>query len=144
MFPIDPLFFPQRRSLARGIMKEFHPFSMAPLGGKAQSELLEGGYYSIAHGEGFGIAKILELEPHKLHVRVYKHKQGFFARPPSIDPTTRTLDTIHDKDGFGMGDLPLSISTFKGWEPMFPTYSEVKPRELEGCSKDTSNGGVLL
>lgn len=117
---------------------------MAPLCGSAQSELFEGGYYSIAPGEGFGIAKVLKLVPHKSHVRVYKHAQRFFARSCSIDLTTRTLGTIHGKDGFSLGDLPLLISPCKGWEPIFLTDSEVKLEQLDGCSKDTSDGGVLL
>ena len=43
-----------------------------------------------------------------------------------------------------MGDLPLLISPFKGWEPIFLTYLEVKLEELAGCWTDTSDGGVLL
>ena len=109
----------------------------------SSAELFEGGYYSIAFGEGFGIAKILKLKPDKVHVRIYK--QRFSPRPRSIDLHSLTLGTIHDKDGFGMGHLPLLLATFQQWEPAFLTYSEVKPEELEGYEvwKSSSNGGVF-
>jgi hypothetical protein len=109
--------------------------------GKARSELFEGGYYSIAEGETFRIAKILKLDPDIVHVRIYK--QTFHQRPRSIDPALLTLGTIHDCDGFGMGHLPLRLTRFKNREPWFLTYSEVKPEELEGYEHwKLAGGGV--
>lgn len=96
----------------------------------APSELFEGGYYSIVDGECFSIAKILKLEPDKVHVRIYK--QHFSQRPRSIDPGALTLGAIHDRDGFGMSHLPLRRETFRQREPLFLAYSEVKPEELQG------------
>src|SRR5215467_9941897 len=96
----------------------------------AQSELFEGGYYSIADGDVFSIAKVLKLDPDIVHVRIYK--QHFEQRPRAIDPGALTLGTIHDKDGFGMGHLPLRLSSFVQREPRFLTYAEVQPGELEG------------
>ncbi len=108
----------------------------------APSELFEGAYYSIVDGEIFSIAKVLKLEPEIVHVRIYK--QHFPQRPRSIDPAALTLGTIHDKDGFGMGHLPLRLATFMDREPMFLTHAEVKPEELEGtiCGKKARSGGV--
>lgn len=103
---------------------------MSPLRVDARSELFEGGYYSVADGPCFGIAKILKLEPDKVHIRVYK--QRFTSRPRSVDIGQLTLGTIHDTDGIGAGHVPLLLATFRGWEPAFLTYSEVKPDELEG------------
>ena len=108
----------------------------------APSELFEGAYYSIIDGETFSIAKVLKLEPQIVHVRIYK--QHFSQRPRSIDPAVLTLGTIHDKDGFGMGHLPLRLATFMDSEPMFLTHAEVKPEELEGYNlwKESAGGSV--
>jgi hypothetical protein len=108
----------------------------------APSELFEGGYYSIIDGDTFSIAKVLKLEPEIVHVRIYK--QHFPQRPRSIDPAALTLGTIHDKDGFGMGHLPLRLATFMDSEPMFLTHAQVTPEELEGYNlwKESSGGGV--
>ena len=108
----------------------------------APSELYEGAYYSIIDGEDFSIAKVLKIEPEIVHVRIYK--QHFPQRPRSIDPAALTLGTIHDKDGFGMGHLPLRPATFLGSEPMFLTHSEVTAQELEGYNfwKESADGGI--
>lgn len=108
----------------------------------AQSQLFEGGYYSIADGEVFSIAKVLKLEPDKVHVRIYK--QHFPQRPRAIDPSQLTLGTIHDKDGFGMGHLPLRLETFIQRQPVFLTHAEVKPEELQGYNfwVESADGGV--
>ena len=108
----------------------------------SESELFEGGYYSILDGDVYSIAKVLKLEPEIAHVRIYK--QHFQARPRSIDINALTLGSIHDEDGFGMGHLPLKMQTFKDREPLFLTYSEVKPEELQGYQvwKESSDGGV--
>jgi hypothetical protein len=109
----------------------------------AQSQLFEGGYYSIVDGDVFSIAKVLKLEPDKVHVRIYK--QHFPQRPRSIDPSALTLGTIHDKDGFGMGHLPLRLTTFLKREPSFLTYVEVQPQELAGYNmwKESADGAVF-
>jgi hypothetical protein len=114
---------------------------MAPLRVDARSELFEGGYYSVKDGECFGVAKILKLEPDKIHIRVYK--QRFGSRPRSVALDQLTLGAIDDTDGIGAGHVPLLITTFKRWQPVFLTYSEVKPDELEGYEAwKNHNGGV--
>jgi hypothetical protein len=105
----------------------------------AHSELFEGGYYSIVDGETFSIAKVLKLEPDTVHVRIYK--QHFPQRPRSIDPNSLSLGTIHDKDGFGMGHLPLRIASFQKRKPVFVIYSEVKAEELGGYEYYKDIGG---
>ena len=108
----------------------------------APSELFEGGYYSIIDGDTYSIAKVLKLEQEIVHVRIYK--QHFPQRPRSIDPAALTLGTIHDKDGFGMGHLPLRLATFLASGPMFLTHAEVTSQELEGYNvwKESAGGGV--
>lgn len=108
----------------------------------APSELFEGAYYSVIDGDNFSIAKVPKLEQEIVHVRIYK--QHFEQRPRSIDPAALTLGTIHDKDGFGMGHLPLRLATFLSSEPVFLTHAEVTPQELEGYNlwKESADGGV--
>ncbi|HEU4416322.1 MAG TPA: hypothetical protein VFT65_16155 [Candidatus Angelobacter sp.] len=108
----------------------------------AQSELFEGGYYSIIDGDVFSIAKILKLEADKVHVRIYK--QHFPQRPRAIDPGQLTLGTIHDKDGFGMGHLPLKLETFAERQPVFLTHAAVTSEELQGYIfwLESAGGGV--
>ncbi len=108
-----------------------------------QSELFEGGYYSVIDGDVFSIAKVLKLDADTVHVRIYK--QHFPQRPRSIDPGALTLGTIDDEDGFGMGHLPLRLSAFSQREPLFVAYSAVTAEELGGYSfwKETANGGVF-
>ena len=114
---------------------------MAPLRVDARSELFEGGYYSVIDGSCFGVAKVLRLEPEKVHIRVYK--QRFGGRPRSVDLARLTLGTIHDTDGIGAGHVPLLRTTFMRWEPVFVTYAEVKSDELEGYEVwKSNNGGV--
>ncbi|HXA84592.1 MAG TPA: hypothetical protein VNZ47_05930 [Candidatus Dormibacteraeota bacterium] len=109
----------------------------------APSELFEGAYYSIIDGDVFSIAKVLKLESETVHVRIYK--QHYPQRPRSLDPGALTLGTIHDKDGFGMGHLPLRLATFMDREPIFLTQAEVQPDELEGYNlwKESAGGGVF-
>ncbi|HYX53882.1 MAG TPA: hypothetical protein VE783_10565 [Candidatus Limnocylindrales bacterium] len=108
-------------------------------GEAAPAELFEGGYYSIQDGEVFAVAKVLRLETEIVHVRIYKQK--FQQRPRAIDPAQLTLGTIHDTDGFGMGHLPLRMTTFKNSEPQFLTYAEVLTTELEGYNMWKEHGG---
>ena len=109
----------------------------------APSEVFEGGYYSIPDGDGgFSVAKVLKLEPDIVHVRIYR--QHFSERPRSIDVNQLSLGSIDDDDGFGMGHMPLRLTTFEGFEPRFLVFSEVKVEELEGYHlwKD-AQGGVF-
>jgi hypothetical protein len=108
----------------------------------AQSELFEGAYYSIADGSRFNIAKVLKLDLYIVHVRIYK--QHFPVRPRMVDLAALTLGTTHDKDGFGVGHLPLRLEVFKKREPIFVTYAKVQSEELEGYNfwKENADGGV--
>lgn len=116
-----------------------------PLSGstnEAHSQLFEGGYYSIADGASFSIARILKLDPDTVHVRIYK--QHFPQRPRSIDPAALTLGSIDDEDGFGMGHLPLRLESFMERQPRFLTYIAVEAVELEGYNMwKEAEGGVF-
>ena len=61
--------------------------------------LSAGDICSIESGSGgFGIVKILALEPGTVHIRLYKEK--FASRPDLIGATGLFLGTVHDEDGF--------------------------------------------
>ena len=90
-----------------------------------------GGLYSTANGRGqFSVVKVLVLEPDAVHVRVYKQK--FSLRPTSVDPASLTLGKLDDKDGFNIGHLPLSRTSFASWEPVFISQQSVSDSELQG------------
>ena len=103
----------------------------------------EGGIYSIDNGDGkFGVVKILKLEPGIVHVRVYKNK--FASRPSSVKLDELSLGSVKDKDGFGMGHLPISERDFKGWKAVLLMQSEVKADELEGYKLWKEAGGGVF
>jgi len=107
------------------------------------TSMTEGGIYSIDNGNGkFGIAKILKVEPGIVHVRIYKNK--FEPRPTSVNVEELSLGSIHDKDGFGMGHLPISERDFRQWKPVLLITKGVTEEELEGYKlwKD-AGGGVF-
>jgi len=97
----------------------------------ASQDWQPGALYSTSDGDGkFGVVKILVLERDAVHVRVYKQK--FPSRPASVDPRSLTLAGINDKDGFGIGHLPVSRATFASWEPVFLSQQSVSSEELDG------------
>lgn len=90
-----------------------------------------GGLYSMREDNGqFSVAKILVLEPEAVHVRIYK--QRFSARPTSVDPASLTLGAYDDKEGFSIGQVPLSRRTFALSDPVFMSQQSVSDKELEG------------
>jgi hypothetical protein len=72
-------------------------------------------------------------------------RRGLQYRQGAVDPAAVTLGSIHDKDGFAMGHLPLQLAAFMEREPIFLTYAEVKPEELEGYNfwKESAEDGVF-
>jgi hypothetical protein len=100
-----------------------------------------GGIYSVADEKGFRVAKILVIDADAIHVRVYKNL--FTTRPSEVDEADLTLGTIYDKDGFGIGHLPLSKEQFSAWGPVFIKRSSVSKDELDGYEEwKESHGGV--
>lgn len=118
-------------------------FMIGVTGCSGGTSMTEGGVYSIASGDGkFGVVKILKLEPGIVHVRVYKNK--FESRPTTIKVEELSLGSIKDKDGFGMGHVPISEKDFSGWKAVLLTKTEVKDDELEGYKLwKEANGGVF-
>jgi hypothetical protein len=106
-------------------------------------DMVVGGIYSVADdGERFGIAKLLARDEGTCHVRLYKQK--FASCPQRVEPSELSLGTIHDRDGFGMGHVPLSDEAFRAWQPAFIMEALVTSEELEGYRMwKEANGGVF-
>lgn len=89
----------------------------------------------------YGFLKVLKVEEEIVHIRLYKNKCE--EVPARIDSSSLELGTIHDKDGFGIGHLPISYETFASWGPQFLQHTLVEPEELEGYEAwKESQGGV--
>ncbi len=102
--------------------------------------LMAGDLCSVLGGDGaFAVAKVLVVEPGKVHVRVYKNT--FTSRPERITTTELSLGTIHDPDGFGMGHLPLSAAGFGAWSPKRIQHEPVTDDELDGYRIWAESGG---
>lgn len=102
--------------------------------GCSRKKLVEGGlYYTPAEkGSGYNVLKILKLDDHGVHIRLYSNH--FVAAPTRVDEATLYMAGIDHKPGeaLGIGHLPLSTASFAGWRPVFVQQSTVKPDELEG------------
>jgi len=108
--------------------------------GKSSTEgLTVGGLYSIQDGSEFKVVKILAAGDGIVHVRVYKNK--FAKRPETVDPSTLSLGSIKDEDGFGMGHLPLDRAMFDGWTPRLIMETKVLDEELDGYRAWKESGG---
>jgi hypothetical protein len=90
-----------------------------------------GDIYSVDDGDGkIGIVKVLAVDPGTIHLRLYKNK--FDNRPKEINTSELSLGGLGDKDGFGIGHVPLDIRGFKNWKPELITNEKVTDEELEG------------
>jgi hypothetical protein len=102
---------------------------------------IERGLYVTCSKKPYGFLKVLKVEEEIVHIRLYKNKCEEI--PARIDPGSLQLGTIHDKDGFGIGHLPLSYETIVSWQPQFLQETLVEPEELEGYEAwKESQGGV--
>jgi hypothetical protein len=58
-----------------------------------------------------------------------------------VDPSSLSLGSIKEKDGFGIGHLPMSPKAFAAWQPVFLMETPVVPGELEGYRLWKEAGG---
>jgi hypothetical protein len=106
----------------------------ALLGCSPKNDFIAGGLYTIDNGDGsFGIAKILALDDELIHVKVYKNK--WTNRPSSVDLSSLSMGSISDKDGFGIGHLPLGRKTFLNWKPVLVAQQPISEDELDGYNE---------
>jgi len=108
--------------------------------GKSPTEgLTVGGLYSVHAEKDFWVVKILAAGDGIVHVRVYKNR--FEKRPETVDPASLSLGSIKDKDGFGLGHLPMGRAAFDAWKPKFIMETQVLEDELDGYRAWKESGG---
>ncbi|HWD41882.1 MAG TPA: hypothetical protein VG944_23785, partial [Fimbriimonas sp.] len=94
---------------------------------------------------GYRIAKILALDDRAVHICLYSN--NFAEVPTHIDPDTLTLGIIHDPDDpgeIGIGHLPISVRSFKLWQPKLIQIEPVEEEELEGFRIWQEAGGGVF
>lgn len=125
----------------RSHMKHFVMISLLSLlfGCSRQSEPKAGALCTVDDGDEYRIAKVLVVDERGVHVRVYKNK--WKERPKTIDTSVLSLGSVNDKDGFGMGHLPLTKRAFAGWKPIVVGQEDVKKEELDGYDMWKDGGG---
>ena len=127
---------PHGRLVALGKMKPYAVILMgflSSLTGCSGPKLVEGGlYYTPGEKGGYSVLKILKLDDHGVHVRLYSNH---LAEPPKkIDESTLYMAGMNRKPGetLGMGHAPISKRSFEGWKATFFQRSTVKEEELDG------------
>jgi hypothetical protein len=98
--------------------------------GDPASRWERGGIYSVSDEGGFGVVKILEIEPDAVSVRIYRER--FPTRPQSVDPKELSLGALGDPNGFGVGHTPVAPRDFALWFPVRLAAEPVTEEELEG------------
>jgi hypothetical protein len=110
-----------------------------------EPDFLEGGIYTTPRESGgFVILKILKIDDGGVHVRVYSNI--YPTAPTQVDETSLYLAGMDRKpsEALGMGHLPLSHQSFKGWKAHFIQQAHVSKEELEGYQMWLeANGGYF-
>jgi hypothetical protein len=101
-----------------------------------------GGLYSVSDSSGFGVVKILAIEPDAVSVRVYRER--FPTRPDSVEPAALSLGNIDDPNGFGVGHMPVAPRDFALWFPVQLGTQPVTDEELEGYRLWKESGGGVF
>jgi hypothetical protein len=109
---------------------------------RQQPGIKSGDLCTVDDGEGFyRVSKILVVDRIGVHVRLYKNK--WRERPESVDPNILSLGGIHDKDGYGIGHMPLTKSAFAAWKPIVFAHQKVVEEELDGYEIWKSSGSYF-
>jgi len=107
---------------------------------RATYRLAPGDLCSILSGMGtYGVVKVLVVEDDVVHVRLYREK--FPERPNRVAANSLTLGSIHEPGDHGVGHLPLSPATFRGWAPIKFQSEPVTDDELDGYRYWRGDGG---
>src|ERR1700733_10343977 len=109
-------------------------------GRSRQSKIMPGTICTVDDGEGFyRVAKVLVIDDAGFHMRLYKNR--WKERPETVDMSTLTLGSIHDKDGFGMGHVPLTSRASAAWKPVVMENEKVRQEDLDGYEIWKDSGG---
>jgi hypothetical protein len=102
----------------------------------------EGGLYVTAQENGSFIPlKILKVDNHGVHVRIYSNVYPIL--PARIDESVLYMAGLNKREDepLGMGHLPISKESFAGWGARFVQQSSVTTEELEGYQMWLEAGG---
>ena len=100
-------------------------------GSKDETKIRAGSICTVEDGDGkFGVVKVLVIDQQVAHIKIYKNK--YDKRPSKIDIRALSLGSINDKDGFGIGHVPMEKKGFDNWKPIPIGYEEVTKEDLEG------------
>lgn len=99
----------------------------------AAGQWVEGGLYVAPQSNGTYVPlKILKVDAHGVHVRVYSNV--YRALPAHIDEAALYMAGVdrREDEPLGMGHLPISHASFAGWSARFVQRSTVTSGEREG------------
>jgi hypothetical protein len=118
------------KKIATLFLLTFIMFSLSNCENKKE-EIKAGSICTIEDGEGkFGIVKVLVINDIEAHIKLYKNKYN--QRPNKVDIKTLNLGGIGDKNGFGIGHIPLDREGFDNWKPESVDFEEVTESDLYG------------
>ena len=101
-----------------------------------------GDLYSVeGEAKNYKVAKVLVVDSDAVHIRLYKN--SFAERPSNVDPSTLSVGSLRDPDGFGMDHMPLSRSSFYRWRPHYITHTSVTDDELQAYKQWKQSKGSL-
>jgi len=104
--------------------------------------LCPGSLVATRGDDGFGVAKILAIDPGAVHIRLYQERFPALERVRLDLP--RTLGSFGGGKPFSVGHLPLSPQSFLSWQPVSVGFEPVTEDELEGYRIwQESQGGVF-
>ena len=101
-----------------------------------------GGLYSTGSPEsGFGLVKILALDPGVVSLRIYGRRST--NRPSPADISVMKSGSPDEPKSFGIGHVPVAEAQFISWSPEFLAEEPVSEEELEGYHfwKEDLEGG---
>jgi len=78
----------------------------------------------------FGVIKVLVIDEQEVHIKIYKNK--YSQRPNVIAPKELSMGSITDKEGFGIGHIPLDREGFDKSNPIVIGFEGVTKDELAG------------
>lgn len=107
-------------------------FFMIAMSFKSSEDKIRAGCICIVeNGDGkFGVVKILVINHKTAHIKIYKNV--YTTRPSKIDLKTLTTGSMYDKDGSGIGHVPLERKVFNSWKPIVIGFEKVTKDDLEG------------
>jgi hypothetical protein len=93
--------------------------------------LVPGSICTVDNGDStFGVVKVLVIDDQIAHLKIYKNK--YSLRPTEIGIKTLSMGSINDKDGFGVGHVPIDRKGFDNWKPVIVGFEKVTKEDLEG------------